>query len=269
MATASTVTINAFSVEVVATSSVTRTFYKTSDLLFIYRSSTDAFEIQYKQTRAKMWGGDLDSVTVTGQSTTTAAAKFTVLRLYMLETTTTTGYRSFIGRDNIKFIYKTSTNRLDIQDARNSQPLWFGNSDSLHVTGVTGATAKLAWLRTVVNRTFETGILSGGRPATVAVGAAAGSGATVTCTDCNEVTGLVTLTTGTTALNSGVLFTLTFPNTAPNGARVIIQPNNTIAVTHALRVLGSETTTTGVQNAITTALTDATAYTYKYIRVSY
>jgi len=65
-------------------------------------------------------GGDVDSVTITGASTT--AAKLAYLRTLMLESTTTGGYRVFMGRSNIEFYYNTSTSRLDIKYGKNKQP---------------------------------------------------------------------------------------------------------------------------------------------------
>lgn len=265
-AQASTLTINTTTSEVVATSFKTRTFYQAADLIFIYRASNDAFEVQMAATRAKVWGGDIDSVTV--GSASTAAQKFAKLRLYYLEMTTTTGYRVFCGRNDLKWNFTTATNVLQLQRASNGQMLWFGHIDSLQVSGVSGATNKLAWLRLTANRPFSTGSVTGGDVATIAAGAAAGSSPTVAVTG-NNVAGEIPLTTGTTALNSGVLCTVTLPITAPTGTRVTLTASNANAATHTVRYFTTTTASTFVINATTTALSDATAYKWFYHVDSY
>lgn len=263
-AQASTVTINAHSAEVVATSFATRDFYQLQDLLIIYRTSTEAFEVQTAETRSKVWGGDIDSVTISG--TSTAAQKLAFLRTLMLETTTTNGYRCFVGRNNLEFYYKSSTKRLDLKYGKNKQPLWFGNIDSLQVGSLTTATQKLAYLR-VINKWRAQDCLPNTTAATIAAGAAAGSSPTVTVTG-DAYSGLVSITTGTTA-TTGTLATVTLGITAPTGTHIVVEPYNGIAKTHDVRWYATSTTTTLVFTVQTTALSDATAYTFKYHTETY
>jgi len=208
-------------------------------------------------------GGDVDSVTITGASTT--AAKLAYLRTLMLESTTTGGYRVFMGRSNIEFYYNTSTSRLDIKYGKNKQPLWFGSADSLQ-SGPSGAAAKIAYLR-LINRWRASDILPTTSVATIAAGAAAGTAPTVTVSG-DAFSGTISVTTGTTA-TTGTLATVTLKATAVTGYRVIVKATGTTSILHELRVRASATTTTLVLTVPTTALSDATAYTYDYWTIPY
>ena len=267
-AMADTVVINPSTVEVVTSTGSVRTMYTANDLIYIYRSSNDAFEVQVKTTRSKIWGGDVDSVTISGASST--SLKLAQLRLWFLETTTTTGYRSFIGRGNLRWKYTASTNRLNLDAASNGQMLWFGSIDSLQVSGVSGASNKLTWLRASANRLFTAGgILTAGSAATVAAGAAAGTSPTVSVAG-NATAGEITLVTGGSTTSTGVIATITLPVTAPNGIRISRAPSNDNAAQHDTRVFWTTTTNTIVLNATGTALTaGGTNYKWFYTAVSY
>lgn len=258
---ATTLTINAVTAEVVTTSFKVRTFYNTGDLILIYNSTTGGFEAQLAKSRSKVFGAVIDSVTITGAST--AAQKLAKLRLWLLEATTTNGYRVFVGRNDLYWNYTASTNVLRLNRAGNDQPLWFGHIDSLQVSGVSGASNKLAWLRVSAFRPFSTGALAGGESATIAAGAAAGSSPTISIVG-NGVAGEITLTTGSSTTTTGVICTVTLPITAANGTRVVLTPSNDNAGAGISRVFATTTTSTFVLNASGTALTAATAYKWFY-----
>ena len=266
-AMATTIVINPVTAEVVSTSFKVRTMYDANELIYIYRSSTSGFEVQLKSTRSKIFGGIVDSVTITGGSTT--ALKLAQLRLFFLETTTTTGYRSFIGRGNLKWEFTTATNVLRLNSTSNNQMQWFGHIDSLQVSGVSGAANKLAWLRATGNRPYQVGQLSGGTVATIAAGAAAGASPTVAVTG-NGVAGEITITTGSSTTATGVLVTVTLPITAPTGNRVTLTASNDNGAAAISQVFATATTSTIVLNGRGTPLTaGGTVYKYFYQITSY
>ncbi|MBL7780683.1 MAG: hypothetical protein JNM22_05650 [Saprospiraceae bacterium] len=261
-AQATSVTINANSAEVISTTK--REFYALQDMRIIYRASNDAFEIQTAETISKVWGGDIDSVTISGAST--ASQKLAFLRTLMLEATTTSGYRVFIGRNSVEFNYTSATNRLDIKHGRNKQPLWFGSIDSLQVGALSGSTAKLAWIREV-NKWRDRLCLPNAVSATIAAGAAAGSSPTVSVSG-DAYSGVISITTGTSA-TTGTLATVTLKITAPTGTRIVVSGLSGISKTHDSRWTYSTTTTTLVLTNQTTAFSDATLYTFTYYTEPY
>lgn len=260
-AQATSATITLYNVEVITPTK--REIYPLQDMICIFRASTDGFEIQTAETRSKVWGGDIDSVTISGH--TTDSMKIIFLRAAMLEATTTGGYRVFIGRNNLEFFYNTSSARLDIKHGKNKQPLWFGSADSL-MSGPSGGTAKVAYLR-LINRYRAEDLLPTTSVATIAAGAAAGSSPTVSVTG-DAFSGSITVTTGTTA-TTGTLATVTLKTRAPNGHRVILSSASDATSLHAVRWKATGTTTTLVISVPATALSDATAYTWNYTTVPY
>jgi hypothetical protein len=255
-AQAISITINPYSVELITPTK--REVYPLQEMLIIFRASNDAFEVQSAETRSKIWGGDIDSVTISGH--TTDSMKIIFLRSLMLETTTTGGYRVFIGRENLEYFYNTVSNRLDLKYGRNKQPLWFGSADSL-MSGPSGSAAKIAYLR-LLNRYRTSDWLPTTSVATIAAGAAAGSSPTVSVTG-DAYSGSISVTTGTTA-TTGTLATVTLKIRATTGTRISLDPTNANACLHSVRWHGSGTTTTLVITIPTTALSDATAYTWNY-----
>lgn len=258
---ASSVTITANGAEVVATGYTTRELYPLQDLLIITKTATDAFEIQIAETRSKVWGGDIDSVTISGAST--AGDKWAFLSTLMLQASTTNGYIAWIGRNNLNFYFKTSTNRLDVKYGSNRQPLWFGHIDSLKAnrTSVT-----MAYLR-LINRYKAQDCLPSTSVATIAAGAAAGSSPTVAVTG-DAFSGSISVTTGTSA-TTGTLATVTLKITAPTGTRITLCATGDNSTAHVARVKAAGTTTTLVLSVPATALSDATAYTWNYTVVPY
>lgn len=260
-------TVNSVSVEAITASTKSRTFYSTGDVLIIYKTSTEAVEVQVAATRSKIWSGDIDSVAITGAST--AAQKLAKLRLWFFEATTTNGYRSFLPRENIKWVYTSASKRLEMKHQRNDQQLWFGTIDSFQVSGVSGYANKLAYLRATANRGYQTGILSSGEQATVAAGAALGTSPTVAIVG-DAVSGEVTFTTGSSTTSTGVLFTVTFPFSAPNGMTTVWSASDADAAGHIARIFGENpAANTFTLNATGTALTaGGTVYKIKYINIA-
>ena len=256
-ANATSVTINPYNVEHITPTK--RELHPLQDMLIIFRNSNDAFEVQTAQTRSKIWGGDIDSVTIAGAST--KAEKLAYLRTLMLESTTTGGFRCFIGRNNLEFNYNPATSRLDVKNSINKQPLWFGRIDSLQ-SGPSGATNKMAYLR-LVNRWQSELALPSASAATIAAGAAAGASPTVTVTG-DGYSGSVSITTGASGATTGTLATVTLNIKAPTGTRVVVSPTNDIALLHNVRVRWTGTATTIVATVPATALSAASAYTYDY-----
>ena len=112
--------------------------------------------------------------------------------------------------------------------------------------------------RRIRNTPLSEGIIAG-----TAAGAAAGSSPSATIVG----TGTdfrVTLTTGTTATSSGVLFTVTLPVTYPTGTIVTVTNGDSDSAAHAVRVFTTSTTSTVVLNATASALSDATAYIWNF-----
>jgi hypothetical protein len=264
---AQTLNITPNTVEEISASATTREFHPLADLLFLYRASTDGFEVQRKDTRRKIWGGDIDSVTVTGA--TTKADKLEKLRYKCFEATTTGGYRIFISRPNVNFKYTTSSKKLELFHVDNGQPQWFGNIDSFHVAGISTVTAKLTYLRSTQGRpTFEE-LVARGDSATVAAGAAAGTSPTVAVAG-NAVSGTVTLTTGSSPTTTGVIFTVTLPLAAPNGYRILgITAKDSDSGAHYNRIFWTTTGSTLVANASGTALSGSTEYIIDYALVAH
>jgi hypothetical protein len=259
---ATSVTITAYHAEVVT--ATTRAMYPLQELLIVYRASTDGFEVQSAETRSRLWGGDVDSVTISGASTT--AAKLAFMRNHLLEATTTGGYRVFLGRNNLEFSYNASSNRLDLRYGRNKQPLWFGSCDSLQ-SGPSGSANKIAYLRTI-NRYRAQDCLPTTSVATVTAGAAAGSSPTVTVTG-DAFSGSISVTTGASGATTGTLATIALKITAPTGTRVVVTPTGDNSTLHASRVKWAGTTTTLVGSIPATALSSATVYTWDYQVVPY
>jgi len=259
---ATSITLNINTAEVISTTK--RDFYALGDLMVIYRTSNDAIEFQTAQTRTKVWGGDIDSVTISG--ITTVANKLAYLRTLMLEATTTNGYRVFLGRNDLDFNYTIASNRLDIKHSKNKQPLWFGSIDSVQIGALSGSAAKLAYLRSIYKWEGKDCIPTA-TAATIAAGAAAGSSPTVAVTG-DAYSGTISVTTGTTA-TTGTLATVTLKITAPNGIRVAANPTSNGSILHVSRVKITGTTTTIVVAVPVTALSDATSYTWDYQVVPY
>ncbi len=254
---ATTVSFTSTSLEVITDNAVTRTFYDLDDVYLSYK--TGKLTIYSAESGTQLFYGDTSEVSVT--TATIWTAKATKLARWYQSCTHTNGNRYFMPRRGVAYLYRGSTSVVRFLNGENKRTLLETHIDSVTVSGVSGASAKLTWLR---NQAF----LEGNRnpntlpdAVTVAAGAAAGSGATATIVG-NSGRYLVTLTTGSSAANSGVLFTVTLPFTALNGIIPDADAGNSDAIAHRLRWFATGTTTTIVLNATATALTDSTAYVF-------
>lgn len=105
-----------------------------------------------------------------------------------------------------------------------------------------------------------------GSSATIAAGASGqvGTGATVACATshvCDQISGEITLTTGTGSLSAGTIATITFPVTRTN------MPNCITRIVGGTTYLGEGgvENTSGVTFSAAVALSASTTYTLKYI----
>lgn len=264
LAQAQTVAITSTSVEIITPNAVTRTFYDLDDVYLAYK--TGKFTIYDVNTGTQLFYGDTSEVAVAGALI--YSAKATKLARWYQSCTHTNGYRYFMPRRDVSYLYRGATSVIRFLNKETKKTLLETHVDSVTVSGVSGASAKLTWLR---NQAFlEATRNAGGLPElpTVAAGAAAGSGATATLVGCgNGVT--VTLTTGTTATNSGVLFTVTLPYTALTGIVPDVDAGDADAAAHKVRWFSTATTTTIVLNATGTALSDSTAYVFHVTGIPY
>lgn len=252
---AQTIALTPTSLEVIQSSSATRAFYDLDDVYFKYKTGTvTAYEAA---TGTQLFSGDTTAMSVTGASHW--GAKAAKLTLWYQHVTKTDGYRYWIPKRGVQLVYKTSDTSVKLVHGSTKKLLIATALDSVKISGVTTVTNLLAYLRGqyfLEGDRDRVGLPNG---PTVAAGAAAGSSPTVTIAG----TGTdfkVTLTTGTTALNSGVLFTVTLPVTYPTGTVATCTNGDSDSATHTVRVFTTSTVSTVVMNAITTALSDATAY---------
>ena len=258
-AQAQTAALTPTSLEVIGASGVTRSFYDLDEVYLKYKTGT--VTIYEAATGNQLFTGDTTAFTVTGA--TIWSARAAKLGNWYQHVTKTDGYRYWIPKRGVQLVYKTSDTSVKLVHAETKKLLISTALDSVKISGVTTVTNILAYLRAQYFLEGDRDRLGLPNTPTVAAGAAAGSSPTVaiagTGTDFK-----VTLTTGTTALNSGVLFTVTLPVTYPTGTIVTITNGDSDSATHTVRVFTTSTTSTVVLNAITTALSDATAYVWNF-----
>lgn len=210
-ADAQTISITNTSVELIGSNSVTRSFYDLDKCYLTYNSGI--VKLFDAAANTELFSGDTTAVTVTSSSTW--AAKRTALSRWYWRATNTSGTTFFLPRKEVNYIYKTSDNSVKAVNELSKKILFQGPLDSL-VLGVSGVSNKLAYLRAqqyldgARNEYFYPEV------ATVAVGAAAGSGATATIVGAGNIMS-VTINTGTSTTATGILATVTLPNTYPNG----------------------------------------------------
>ncbi len=254
-AQAQTVALTPTSLEVIQSSSATRAFYDLDDVYWKYKTGT--VTLYEAATGSQLFSGDTTAVSVTGASHW--GAKAAKLTTWYQHVTHTNGYRYWIPKRGVQLVYKTSDTSVKMVHGTTKKLLIATALDSVKISGVTTVTNILAYLRGQYFLEGDRDRVGLPNTPTVAAGAAAGSSPTVTLAG----TGTdfkVTLTTGTTALNSGVLFTVTLPVTYPTGTVATCTNGDSDSATHTVRVFTTSTVSTVVMNAITTALTDATAY---------
>lgn len=256
---AQTIAITPSSVEVIQSSSATRAFYDLDDVYLKYKTGT--VTLYEAATGVQLFSGDTTAVSVTGASHWTAkAAKLTN---WFQNATHTNGYSYWIPKRGVQLVYKTSDTSVKLLHGTTKKLLLATALDSVKISGVTTVTNILTYLRGQYFLEGSRDRLSLPNTPTVAAGAAAGSSPTVavagTGTDFK-----VTLTTGTTALNSGALFTVTLPVTYPTGTIVTVTNADADSAAHAVRVFTTSTVSTVVLNATATALSDATQYVWNF-----
>jgi len=250
-AQAQTVAITSTSVEVITSNAVTRTFYDLDDVYLAYKAGK--FTIYDANSGTQLFYGDTSEVSVAGATIYTAKA--TKLARWYQSCTHTNGYRYFMPRRHVAYLYRGSTSAIRFLNKENKRTLLDTHVDSVTVAGVTGASAKLTWLR---NQAFLEGNRnSASLPelATVAAGAAAGASPTITMTSTTANEFQVTLTTGSSTTSTGVLFTITLPNTYLVAGIPFVSQGDADSAGHLGRVFPTATTTTFVLNATGTALT--------------
>lgn len=262
LAQAQTVTFTVTSLEVIQSSAVTRAFYDLDDVYVRYKAGN--VTIYEASNNATLFSGDTSEVTVPGASHWAAAE--VVLGTWYQNMTTTTGYKYWVPKRNVNMIYRTSNTSVKAVHNITKKLLVETSIDSLHISGVSGASNKLTHLRGKYYLESDRDRLSIATAPTIAAGAAAGSSPTVAVAGTGTAF-KITLTTGTTALNSGVLATVTLPVTYPNGVIATVTNGDSDSAAHAVRVFTSTTGSTVVLNATASALSDATQYVW-YVSVT-
>lgn len=256
---AQTIAITPTSIEVIQASAATRAFYDLDDVFIKYKTGT--ITVYEASSGTQLFSGDTSEASVTGASHW--GAKAAKLTKWYQHVTKTDGYRYWLPKRGVQLVYKNSDTSLKLVHGITKKLLLATALDSLDISGVDTVTHLLTYLRGKYFLEGNRDRLGIGAVPTIAAGAAAGSSPTVaiagTSTDFK-----VTLTTGTTALSSGVLFTVTLPVTYPTGTVVTITNGDSDSATHTVRVFTTSTTSTVVLNAITTALSDATAYVWHF-----
>lgn len=256
---AQTVAITPSSMELIGASAVTRSFYDLDDVYLKYK--TGKITIYEASTGTQVFYGDTSEVSVTGASHWGAkAAKFGA---WYQHVTKTDGYRYWIPKRGVQVVYKTSDTSVKLVHGITKKLLVSTALDSVKITGITTVSNILTYLRGQYFLEGTRDRLGLGAAPTVATGAAAGSSPSATIVG----TGTdfrVTLTTGTTATSSGVLFTVTLPVTYPTGTIVTVTNGDSDSAAHAVRVFTTSTTSTVVLNATASALSDATAYIWNF-----
>ena len=258
-AQAQTAAITPSSVEIIGASAVTRAFYDLDDVYLPYK--TGSIQIYESASGTQLFTGDTSEVSVTGASHW--GAKAAKLTNWYQHCTNTAGYRYFLPKRGVKLVYKTSDTSVKLVSAYTNKVLLSTALDSVKISGVTTVSNILTYLRGQYFLESARDRLGLPNTPTVAAGAAAGSSPTIavagTGTDFK-----VTLTTGTTALNSGVLFTVTLPVTYPTGTLVTVTNGDSDSAAHTVRVFTTSTVSTVVLNATATALSDATQYVWNF-----
>lgn len=258
-AQAQTVAITSTSVEIIAPSAATRTFYDLDDVFLAYKAGKfTIYDVANPKTQ--LFYGDTSEVSVAGASI--YSAKATKLARWYQSCTHTNGYRYFMPRREIAYLYRGATSMIRFLNDDTKQTLLETHVDSVSVSGVSGASAKLTWLR---NQAFLEGNRnSAALPelATIAAGAAAGTSPTIALTSTTATDFQVTLTTGSSPTGTGVLFTITLPNTYLSAGIPGLSAGDEDAAIHYTRAFATATTTTYVLNASGTALAASTQYVW-------
>ncbi len=141
---AQTISITSTSMEVITTNAVTRTFYDLDDVFLAYKSGkVTVYDIDNPSTT--IFSGDTSEVSVTSASHW--GAKAVKLARWYQSCTHTNGYRYFMPRREVSYLYRGATNAIRFLNDDNKRTLLETHIDSVTVSGVSGSSAKLTWLR--------------------------------------------------------------------------------------------------------------------------
>jgi len=259
VAQAQTLTIDRTSVEVITSGAKTRAFYPLDETYLTYKAPT--LTVYEARSGSILFQGDTSLVTITG--VTLWSAKQTKLAAWMQRATTTTGFTYYLPKRGVNYLYRTSDNSATAIYAATKTTLLKTHLDSVTVTGVTGVSNKLAFLRSRALMDNVRYIRDVGEKPTVAAGAAAGTSPTVTI-EGGSTAGRITLTTGSSPTTTGVLCTVTLPVTFPTGTIVTVTPADSDSGAHVARWFVGSTTSAFTLNASGTALSAATEYIFNY-----
>jgi len=257
--TAATISFTSTSVELITTGAASRSFYDLDDVYLTYKAGDVA--VMESATGTVIFSGDTSEISVTGASHW--GAKATKLARWYQSAGTTTGYRYFLPHRGLNFVYNGSTTFVKVVNAVTKRLLYNQDLDSVHVSGVSGDSNKLTFLRNQRFLESRRNAANLDNLVTIAAGAAAGSSPTVSITG-NAVAGIITVTTGTTA-TTGTLVTVTLPDTYFAAIDPIITAGDADACLHTVRWFGdSASASTFIITIPATALADATQYKFRY-----
>lgn len=207
--TAQTLTITAGSAEV-ASSGVKNHLYALEDLYFQYNKNTEVFEARLVENRSSVYKANISTVTISGASS--AAQKLAWLENTHLRANTAQ-FNNLVPKTGIAVRYNVSGKATSLYGryAKGETPLWTGHADSIKTAATDTTTAlRLTALRKIVRGATPILVGNNVNTATIAAGAAAGSGATVAITG-NQLSGEITVNTGSSTTTTGVLATVTLP----------------------------------------------------------
>ena len=150
---------------------------------------------------------------------------------------------TYINQNNTKLFWDNTNFRLGVGTNAPIQAIDVGATGEIRVGTIVGASTV----------------------PTVAYGTGAGTGATTAALIGTEISGYIQFTTGTTPA-VGTIFTLTAPIACPNYWFTVIYPSNAAAAAVAGRIYDAgDSATTNAFGIVTTALTAATAYAFKWV----
>lgn len=256
-ASAQTLTFTAGLAEV-ATSTTKNDLYNPDDLYFIYNTSTGGFEARLVETRAVVYAANISTVTISGLST--AASKLTWLENTHVKANSGI-YNILVPKDGLAVRYRVSGKRTELSGryTMNQSSLWNGHLDSVKTASTdTTSALRLAALRKMVRRGTTTNISnSTSGVATIAAGAAAGASPTVTI-DGDNLSGEITINTGSSTTTTGIIATITFPVACPNKCYLFLEESGAASALEDNDVSVTTTTSTAVLSASGNALTAST-----------
>lgn len=256
---AQTLTIGPASIEVITASAKTRAFYPLDATVITV--ATPTVTVKDAVTGSILFTGDTSLVTITG--VTLWSAKLTKLAAWMQDATTTGGTRYFLPKRGVHYLYRLSNHAITAVYSRGGNSLVTTHIDSLKVTGVSGVSNKLSFVRGKALMDQSRDNLDIGATATIAADTSAGTSPTIAIAGGARL-GKITLTTGSSPKTTGVIATVTLPVTYPTGTIVTLTPADSDSATHVARVFVTSTTSTFALNAAGTALTGATQYVWNY-----